>query len=139
MYQQHQTMTHQDVPTSPYHTSHVCANSSTTSLNHIPKTYTKVSNKIPLEIHHTIHDPNTINPHIKPCAKPHSYVALNVYQSYTKLTNKILSQCTIRYTNKTQTCTSNHFNICLKTFITTSSMQPIVPLNMYQGCASIDQ
>jgi hypothetical protein len=58
------------------YTPHVCANSSTTCLNHvpimylnhIPKTYTNITNKSYLTIHHSIHKPNTINPYIKPCA-----------------------------------------------------------------------
>jgi hypothetical protein len=96
------TITHQDVPTSsninlmyvPTHqllvstmypsmyqsfincTPHVCANSSTTCLNHvpnmylnhIPKTYTNIAIKIYLTIHHSIHKTNTINPYIKACA-----------------------------------------------------------------------
>jgi hypothetical protein len=58
------------------YTPHVCANSSTTCLNHvpnmylnhIPNTYTNITIKIYLTIHHSIHKPNTINPYIKPCA-----------------------------------------------------------------------
>jgi hypothetical protein len=91
------TLTHQDVPTSSTirlmyvlthqlyiscvcqlinYTPHVCANSSTTCLNHvlnmyhnhIPKTYTNIIIKSYLTIHHSIHKTNTINPYIKPCA-----------------------------------------------------------------------
>jgi hypothetical protein len=36
---------------------------------HVSQPYTNITNKIPLSIHHTIHDPNTINPYIKPCVK----------------------------------------------------------------------
>jgi hypothetical protein len=58
------------------YTPYVCANSSTTCLNHvpnmylnhIPKTYTNITIKIYLTIHHSIHKPNNINPYIKPCA-----------------------------------------------------------------------
>jgi hypothetical protein len=58
------------------YTPHVCANSSTTCLNHvpnmylnhIPNTYTNITIKIYLTIHHSIHKPNTINHYIKPCA-----------------------------------------------------------------------
>jgi hypothetical protein len=60
-------------------------------LNHIPKIYANITNKISLAIHHNIHRSNTINPHIKPCSKPHYCVASSVYQSYTKTTNKRLS------------------------------------------------
>jgi hypothetical protein len=57
------------------YTPHVCANSSTTCLNHvpnmyinhIPKTYTNRTIKSYLTIHQSIHKPNTINPYIKPC------------------------------------------------------------------------
>jgi hypothetical protein len=31
-----------------------------------------------------IHKPNTINPYIKPCAKPHCYVASSMYHVMTK-------------------------------------------------------
>jgi hypothetical protein len=37
---------------------------------HVSQPYTNYDiYKIPLAIHHSIHKPNTINPHIKPCAK----------------------------------------------------------------------
>ena len=59
------------------YTPHVCANSSTTCLNHvpnmylnhIPNTYTNITIKIYLTIHHSINKPNTIN-HVP---QPHCY------------------------------------------------------------------
>jgi hypothetical protein len=54
------------------YTPHVCINSSTTCLNHVPNMYlnhiSKTYTNITINIHHSIHKPNTINPHIKPCA-----------------------------------------------------------------------
>jgi hypothetical protein len=38
------------------------------TLNHMHN-ITKLTNKIPLAIHHTLHKPNTINPYTRPCAK----------------------------------------------------------------------
>jgi hypothetical protein len=75
-------------------------------INHAPKTYSNITNKGILEIHHTIHKLNTINPYIKPCAKTSLIYSLKhvplIIQSYTKTTNKCLSQCTTRYANKTK-------------------------------------
>jgi hypothetical protein len=65
------TMTHQDVPTSStIHLMYVPTHQlliSTMYLNHIPHTYTNITIKIYVTIHHSIHKPNTINPYIKPC------------------------------------------------------------------------
>jgi hypothetical protein len=38
------------------------------TLNHM-NNITKLTNKIPLEIHHSLHKPKTINPYTIPCAK----------------------------------------------------------------------
>jgi hypothetical protein len=66
------TMTHQYVPTSSIvHLIYVPTHQllvSTMYLNHIPNTYTNITIKSYLTIHHSIHKPNTINPYIKPCA-----------------------------------------------------------------------
>ena len=62
------------------YTTHVCANSSTTCLNHIPKTYTNIIIKIYLIINHSIHKPNTINPYIKPCATTSLLCSLKLNQ-----------------------------------------------------------
>jgi hypothetical protein len=64
MYQHHQLYTSCMCQIINY-SSHVCANSSTTCLNHvpnmylnhIPKTYTNITIKIYLTIHHSIHKP----------------------------------------------------------------------------------
>jgi hypothetical protein len=65
-------------------------------INHAQNTYSKLTNKGPLEIHHTIHKMNTINPYIKPCATTSILCSLNhvpfIIQSYTNTTNKCLSQ-----------------------------------------------
>jgi hypothetical protein len=53
------------------------------TLNHMHN-ITKLTNKIPLAIHHTLHKPNTINPYTRPCAKPHCYVASSMYHVMTK-------------------------------------------------------
>ena len=115
-----QTMIHQDVPTSPYHKPNVCANSSTIYpnmyLNHIPKRYTNVTNKSPLSIHHTIHDPNTINPYIKTCAKTsllcslmcvsiiyqyHSQILLPMYHKIHQYNSHMYQPCTTPYLPET--------------------------------------
>jgi hypothetical protein len=97
--------------------------------NQVPQPYTKITNKRPLIIHHPLHKPNTINPYINNTSNSHCYatsICTNnfnntpqpkslkhvplIYQSYTKTTNKCLSQCTTRYANKSnkvhQQCTS---------------------------------
>ena len=103
-------MTHQDVPTSStIHLMYVPTHQiivSTMYLNHIPKTYTNMTIKSYLTIHHSNHKPNTINPYIKPCAKTSLLCSLKhvpfIIQSYTKTTNKFLSQCNTIYANKTK-------------------------------------
>jgi hypothetical protein len=70
------------------YTPHVCANSSTTCLkyvpnmylNHIPKTYTNITIKSYVTIHHSIHKPNTINPYIKPCSTTSLLCSLKLNQ-----------------------------------------------------------
>jgi hypothetical protein len=42
-------------------------------LYHVPITYTKITNKIPLTMHHTLHKSNITNPHINHVSKPHCY------------------------------------------------------------------
>ena len=42
-------------------------------LYHVPITYTKITNKIPLTMHHTLHKSNIINPHINHVLEPHCY------------------------------------------------------------------
>jgi hypothetical protein len=105
--------THNNSQPSPTHasTKHVPI---TTKYQPIPqqvhqpctRTYSKLTNKGPLAIHHTIHKLKTINPYIKPCAKTSLLYSLKhvplISQSYTKTTNKFLSQCTTRYANKTK-------------------------------------
>jgi hypothetical protein len=70
------------------YTPHVCANASTTCLKHVPnmylnhiqKTYTTITIKSYLKIHHSIHKPNTINPYIKPCATTSLLCSLKLNQ-----------------------------------------------------------
>jgi hypothetical protein len=80
------------------YTPHVCANSSTTCLNHvpnmylnhIPKTYTNITIKSYLTIHHFIYKPNTINPYIKPCATTSLLCSLKLNQQLQQhITTKI--------------------------------------------------
>ena len=80
------------------YTPHVCANSSTTCLNHvpnmylnhIPKTYTNITIKIYLTIHHSIHKPNTINPYIKLCVTTSVLCSLKINQQLQQhITTKI--------------------------------------------------
>ena len=42
-------------------------------LYHIPITYTKITNKILLAMHHTLHKSNTISLHINHVPQPHCY------------------------------------------------------------------
>jgi len=57
-----------------YHQSHhpnmICSQRSIikSTLNHMHN-ITKLTNKIPLAIHHTLHKPNTINRYTRPCSK----------------------------------------------------------------------
>ena len=53
---------------------------STMYLNHIPKTYTNITIKSYLTIHHSIHKPNTLNPYIKPCTTTSLLCSLNINQ-----------------------------------------------------------
>jgi hypothetical protein len=70
------------------YTPHVCANLSTTCLNHVPnmylnhvpKTYTNITIKSYLTIHHSIHKPNTINIYIKSCAMNSLLCSLKINQ-----------------------------------------------------------
>ena len=74
------------------YTPHVCANSSTTCLNHvpnmylnnIPKTYTNITIKSYLTIHHSIHKTNIINPYIKLCATTSLLCSLKLNQQLQK-------------------------------------------------------
>ena len=105
--------THNNWQPSPTHASTKCV-PITTKYQPIPqqvhqpytRTYSKLTNKGPLAIDHTIHILKIINPYIKPCAINSLLCSLNhvplIIQSYTKTTNKFLSQCTTRYFNKTK-------------------------------------
>jgi hypothetical protein len=112
-------------------------------INHAP---TPVPNRASNHVHqhHTIYQKissmKCLNHMPRICAKcvpsiyqDHQQVPLSMYQSYINTTNKILSHCTIRYTNKTQTCTNNILQqICLKTihynkYYTTNSASKHVP------------
>jgi hypothetical protein len=108
-------------------------------INHAQKTYSKLTNKGPLAIHHTIHKLNTINPYIKPCAKTSllcslKYVPL-ISQSYTKTTNKCLSQCTTRYANKTKLSAPT---MCLNRSSSNHTLQhiPYIQEGIYQTSQS---
>jgi hypothetical protein len=100
------------------YTPHVCANSSTTCLNHIPnmylnhipKTYTNINIKIYLTIHHSIHKPNTINPYIKPCDTTSLLSSLKLNQQLQRhITNKRpipICQIPIVSLNKSDICSN---------------------------------
>jgi hypothetical protein len=66
------------------YTPHVCANSLTTCLNHVPNMYLnhipKTYTNITITIHHSIHKLNTIKPYIKPCAKTSLLCSLKLNQ-----------------------------------------------------------
>jgi hypothetical protein len=47
-----------------------------TTFNHMHN-ITKITNKIPLAIHHTLHKPNTINPYINNASNPHCNATSN--------------------------------------------------------------
>jgi hypothetical protein len=112
-------------------------------VHHVPqlytKTYTKITNKRPLVIHHTIHKPNTINPYIKPCATTSLLCSLKhvplISQSYTKTTNKFLSQCTTRYANKTKLSAPT---MCLNRSASNHTLQqiPYIQEGIYQTSQS---
>jgi hypothetical protein len=107
------------------YTPHVCANSSTTCLNyvtnmylnHIPKTYTNITIKIYLTIHHSIHKPNTINHYIKPCATTSLLCSLKLNQQLqqhitTKIPIPICQYHMPNTNNKIPTVSLNKYDIC---------------------------
>jgi hypothetical protein len=98
------------------YTPHVCSNSSTTCLNHvpnmylnhIPKTYNNITIKRYLIIHHSIHKPNTINPYIKPCATTSLLCSLKLNQQLQQhiTTKRPIPICQI------PTISLNKYDIC---------------------------
>jgi hypothetical protein len=115
------------------YTPHVCANSSTSCLNHvpnmylnhIPKTYTNITIKSYLTIHHSIHKPNTINPYIKPCATTSLLCSLKLNQQLQQhipipsqeinpsSQNIPQTRCAISLINRPQPCCCHDFSATL--------------------------
>jgi hypothetical protein len=105
------------------YTPHVCANSSTTCLNnvcnmylnHIPNTYTNITIKIYLTIHHSIHKQNTINPYIKPCATTSFLCSLKLNQQLQQhiTSNRPIPICQLPTVslNKSDICNNNEHPI----------------------------
>jgi hypothetical protein len=54
-------------------------------LYHVPITYTKITNKIPLTMHHTLHKSNITNPHINHVPKPHCYTTSICTNNFTNI------------------------------------------------------